>query len=315
MVFYAVLTWQQPQRAVMLSIGLAALLLVPPLLLLLPAGSATLVRWRATLYYSLEIVGIGVVTTLVWLDGGLGSPLTLLYLVVLVHGMAVYPTSVAMGMTALVLGAYLLLALAAGVDVARATTAAGAILLTAAVAAIGARSHISLQQHQLRIQALLHRQARTDGLTGARNRQGIEEAIDAQLARTASDSPTAVLALDLDGFKVLNDTEGHPVGDRILQQVVAILEHASRADDVIGRQGGDEFLVLLPDADGEAAGRVAARIHERLATESVPVTVSIGIATTTRREDARALLARADEALYSAKRDGRGRTCRALVSH
>lgn len=313
-VAYTLLSWDRPDRLWMLAIGLVVLLVVPPLLLLLPDAAAERSRWRAVIHYVLEVVGIGMVTALAWLDGGLGSPLVLLYLVLLVHGIAAYPTGVALAMTGLVMGAYLLLALAAGVDAARAVTAAGAILLIAAVAALGARSHVSLERHQRRTQAVLHQQARTDPLTGALNRQGIEEAMLAQLDVTHLDALTSVLAIDLDGFKALNDTEGHQVGDRVLQQIVAILEGASRTGDIVGRPGGDEFLLLLPAADAEVAGQVAARIHEQIERNAVPVTVSIGIATTAGNEDAQSVFARADDALYVAKRAGRGRTRRGLAS-
>lgn len=314
LVAYALLTWERPDRAWLLVIGLVVLLVVPPLLLLLPDGVESRSRWRVGLYYVLEVVGIAVVTAAAWLDGGLGSPLVLLYLVLLVHGIAVYPTRVAVVMTGLVMGSYLLLALLQGVDAPRALAAAGAILLTAVVAAVGARSHISLHQHQSRTQAALHRQARIDPLTGAYNRQGIQETLQVAFATSDRAHPTAVLALDLDGFKLLNDTEGHQVGDDVLQRFVSVLEGASRQDDVVGRLGGDEFLLLLPEADAEVADRVAARVHAQLLREGVPVTVSIGIATTSGREAPQTVLARADAALYAAKRDGRGRTRRQLAS-
>ena len=312
-VAYALLTWDRPDRVWMLVIGLLVLLVVPPLLLLLPDGAGDLRRWRTLLYYTLEVVGIAVVTALVWLDGGLGSPLVLLYLVVLIHGIAVYPTRVAVAMTGLVLVSYLLLAVDAGVDAARAGAAAGAILLTAAVATLAARSHISLRQHQSRVQELLRQQARTDGLTGALNRQGISEVLAAHASALGVTSPTSVLAIDLDAFKALNDTAGHLVGDHVLQRVVATLEGASRAGDMVGRPGGDEFILLLPGADTDVAERVAARIHDELERNEVPITVSIGIATATGPEEARTLLARADQALYAAKRAGRGRTRRELA--
>ena len=310
---YALLSWDLPGRLWMLVIGVLVLVVVPPLLLLLPDGDGELRRWRTALYYALEVIGIGVVTALVWLDGGLGSPLGVLYLVVLVHGIAVYPTRIAVAMTGLVLVSYLLLALDAGVDAARAGTAAGAILLTAAVAALAARNHISLRQHQSRVQELLRQQARTDGLTGALNRQGMSEALTAHVSALGVTAPVSVLAIDLDAFKALNDTAGHLVGDHVLQRVVAALEGASRAGDVVGRPGGDEFILLLPGADGDVAERVAARIHDELERDEVPITVSIGIATATGPQEARTLLARADEALYAAKRAGRGRTRRALA--
>lgn len=123
-----------------------------------------------------------------------------------------------------------------------------------------------------------------------------------------------MLALDLDGFKILNDTEGHQVGDEVLQRFVFILERASRQDDVVGRLGGDEFLLLLPEADAVVADRVADRVHAQLHRAVVPVTVSIGIATTFGGEAPQTVLARADAALYAAKRDGRGRTRRQLAS-
>ncbi len=313
-VLYALATWGQSGREWLLVLGLLVLLAVPPLLLLLPEDTGVRARWRGPFYYSLEVVGIGVVTTLVWLDGGLGSPLTILYLLLLVHGIAVYPTRVAVVMTALVLVGYLGLALAGGVDVGRAGAAAGAILLTAGVSVLAARSHITLQQHQARVQDLLRVQARTDGLTGALNRQGMAEALVARLAATDATSPTSVLAVDLDGFKALNDDAGHLVGDRVLQQVVATLQGASRAGDLVGRPGGDELLLLLPEAGAAVAEQVAVRIHDQLRQDGAPVTVSIGIATATGREDAEAILGRADRALYAAKRAGGGRTCGGLVA-
>jgi diguanylate cyclase (GGDEF)-like protein len=134
--------------------------------------------------------------------------------------------------------------------------------------------------------------------------------MEQQFARAASGAfSLSVAVVDIDHFKTINDTYGHPVGDTVLRRVTDAAGRALRADDMIARLGGEEFLIILPEADRIEALSVAERV--RLAvSESCrhlepPVTVSIGIATFADDPTAGGLLARADAALYLAKSAGR----------
>lgn len=159
--------------------------------------------------------------------------------------------------------------------------------------------------------------AYTDNLTSCLNRNGFEHAIDQMIDGAARDeAEVALLAVDVDHFKGINDTAGHLAGDLVLREVAMLLLDASRAGDVVGRVGGEEFVMLLPDADTETAGVVAERLvrsiraHAFRVPEAVRrVTVSVGIACerVTEPHVAGSLRARADEALYVAKRLGRDR--------
>jgi diguanylate cyclase (GGDEF)-like protein len=164
---------------------------------------------------------------------------------------------------------------------------------------------------------LLARMIESDPATGCLNRRGFARAFDEALKVAAySRSDVALLALDLDYFKQINDKYGHNVGDLVLSEVAATLAETVGADGVVARLGGEEFTVLLPDADAESAGVMAERmlvvVRSNCCSSLTPgsfVTMSIGIAAEriTSTRDGAALRARADEALYMAKRKGRDR--------
>lgn len=153
--------------------------------------------------------------------------------------------------------------------------------------------------------------ALTDSLTGLNNRHALEQTLAQDLARLGRVwGPYSVLFCDLDHFKRVNDTFGHAAGDQILQQVAAILRQRLRRGDFAARCGGDEFVVLLPDASAQQAGVVAEDIRQRVANATTPcrITVSIGVASPVRGDlDPRRLLDTADAAMYIAKRSGRDR--------
>jgi diguanylate cyclase (GGDEF)-like protein len=162
----------------------------------------------------------------------------------------------------------------------------------------------------------LERMAATDPLTGLANRRAFNEA----LARSFADAQRrnidlACVMIDLDGFKRLNDTLGHQSGDEILQLAATMLERNSRRSDVAGRFGGDEFVLLLPQADEATAAGVAERVREGFQAEAsrryrgTLVTMSMGLATLalSKADRPEALLAQADHALYRAKQDGKSR--------
>jgi diguanylate cyclase (GGDEF)-like protein len=148
------------------------------------------------------------------------------------------------------------------------------------------------------------------------NRRAILEQMQRVLAQTRRDRrPCAIAIFDVDFFKRVNDTWGHPVGDEVLKWVTQMIGRNIRAYDTLGRYGGEEFLLLMPGT-GEA-GAFAIADRARLAIENeactvddrqIRITISAGVAITMAdEEDADALLARADEALYRAKQTGRNR--------
>src|ERR671921_290207 len=159
----------------------------------------------------------------------------------------------------------------------------------------------------------LHSAATTDELTGLFNRRALEERLGAEISRSLRHQlHTSVLLLDLDRFKVVNDTLGHAAGDRLLVQVGQILRKQCRALDVVGRLGGDEFLVILPMTKPAEAKVFVARVQESLRElerahpDFGPCTLSMGIAESPRHgTTVSSVLAAADNALYRAKRGGR----------
>jgi diguanylate cyclase (GGDEF)-like protein len=160
----------------------------------------------------------------------------------------------------------------------------------------------------------LARQASQDPLTGLKNRRRFEEDLRTELARGHRYGVAgALLMLDLDHFKQVNDTLGHPAGDRVIGEIAAVLRKRTRETDVLARLGGDEFAIVLPNCDLEeakdVADEIASAIRERMRSEEdvPPVTASIGIALfgTGHRLSYEALLARADAAMYAAKDSGR----------
>jgi len=155
----------------------------------------------------------------------------------------------------------------------------------------------------------------TDPLSGCLNRRGFEQHYRRELARAArSNTDVALIAIDLDHFKQVNDTYGHLVGDGVIAESGALLRVTARAGDVVARTGGEEFMVLAPSTAAAGAQQLAVRIVEafRRKTFAEPrarVTVSIGVVADRVPDESIAedLRARADEALYAAKRSGRNR--------
>ena len=161
----------------------------------------------------------------------------------------------------------------------------------------------------------LREQASTDFLTGVANRRSFMERLTAEFERIRRypDSPGCVLALDLDFFKRINDSYGHAAGDAVLAQVAGVMRQMTRRPDVLGRTGGEEFMLLLPDTGIDEAMALAERLRERIEHtpmrfewREIAITVSIGVS------ELRAIdpgpetaLVRADQALYLAKQEGR----------
>ncbi len=153
----------------------------------------------------------------------------------------------------------------------------------------------------------------TDPLTGLHNRRGIEDAVD---SLRASDTPFAVIALDIDHFKRVNDTYGHTAGDEVIQAVAQLMRDCSRPSDILCRNGGEEFLILLPAVGIREATGMAERLRTKMETRrlggALGITVSAGVALwRPRGPGVETVFQDADAALYAAKQQGRNR----VVTH
>ena len=161
----------------------------------------------------------------------------------------------------------------------------------------------------------LERLATVDGLTGVLNRSAwMTRAATEMAVSVRYGHPVAVLMIDLDHFKQINDNHGHDAGDRALVFIARALQAAVRPGDLVGRYGGEEFCVLVTHADNAAAGAFDARMRKYLAEVAeqelgFPIAYSAGIAMRTSPDDTlAAMVRRADATLYSAKEQGRSRT-------
>jgi len=164
----------------------------------------------------------------------------------------------------------------------------------------------------------------TDGLTGLHNRRYLEKHLASLVQQAlAREKPLAVLVLDIDHFKAINDSHGHAAGDEVLREFSRRVGKAVRGIDLACRLGGEEFVVAMPDTDAALALLVGERLRQKIGGEpfcvpgvddTITVTVSIGIASLTSTGDTPdALLKRADDALYRAKRSGRNRVVAAAA--
>jgi diguanylate cyclase len=160
-------------------------------------------------------------------------------------------------------------------------------------------------------------EALLDPLTGLKNRRGLENALEDLSRDQGGLAGSALLLVDIDGFKMINDTFGHVLGDKVIRSVAHVLQTSIKGRDVAARFGGDEFAVLLPQTTLAGAAALAEQIREAVARgrihradgrESVgEVTLSVGVAVATKDESTERLIERADAAMYAAKRSGRNR--------
>jgi diguanylate cyclase (GGDEF)-like protein len=187
-------------------------------------------------------------------------------------------------------------------------------------AEMSARISAALRSKQLQDQ--LARNANVDVLTGVGNRRYFDQRVATELSRSRRQgAPLACIMLDVDHFQVLNDTFGHPAGDEVLRRLGELLHHSSRAEDVVCRYGGEEFVILTPGLDRKAASAFAERLRRDIASlilgrsdAPMKITCSFGVAEVDAHTQSSAdLVRRADKALYEAKRAGRNRVM-SLVS-
>ncbi|MFL6810437.1 MAG: GGDEF domain-containing protein [Bradyrhizobium canariense] len=182
----------------------------------------------------------------------------------------------------------------------------------------GATLRKILYQRSIELKAAYQRieeLAELDELTGSYNRRCIMRLLDAEIEKSRqTSSPCAIALIDLDWFKRINDAHGHPVGDEVLRTFAITIFANIRPADCFGRYGGEEFLLLLPGTDREAASRMLDRLRGIVAdldwsafSPGMRVTISAGVVTLRDNDTADTFLVRADSALYSAKAQGRNR--------
>ena len=189
----------------------------------------------------------------------------------------------------------------------------GLILAAGAITGLVTFRQMASMRENMRLLRQYHTLAATDGLTGLHNRRYLLELAESAFAAAhRSDRPLSLLMIDIDNFKEINDRFGHHAGDQILCAVAEACRSQLRPEDLVGRYGGDELIAVLLDTTTEDALHVAARLQSRLnrffrdtSVGPVPATLSIGVAGITDTRSLDALLARADIALYTAKREGR----------
>lgn len=186
------------------------------------------------------------------------------------------------------------------------------------------RRIIELQNELLAAREILQEKASHDSLTGLLNHEEILVILDKELARSEREGEcVSVIMVDLDHFKMVNDTFGHIAGDAVLRIAAQKMHNMERSYDSIGRYGGEEFLVVLPECCTECAVAFAERLRANISSENmdtpegqIPITVSLGVATSGRsnRRDRQSLVKAADTALYKAKENGRNRVETAVDS-
>lgn len=156
-----------------------------------------------------------------------------------------------------------------------------------------------------------------DGLTGVNNKRFLMETLEREIPRARRHQrPLTLVMFDIDHFKHINDTYGHLAGDYVLKEMAQLVKGRLRPDDVLGRYGGEEFCVVLPETDLPGGSAIAEELRALVQghsfvfeQERINVTVSLGVAILQDDNDVTAFIKNADERLYAAKRDGRNRVC------
>ncbi|MEK4077458.1 sensor domain-containing diguanylate cyclase [Paenibacillus sp. FSL H7-0940] len=171
------------------------------------------------------------------------------------------------------------------------------------------------EQALIKVNDQLETLASTDLLTGLKNRRFFQEKmLESLMMFQEKQRYFSLLVVDIDHFKSINDTYGHPIGDLVLGNLAGLLQTVSRSTDVVARYGGEEFVVILPDCEEEQAIGIAERYRSQVASADwgeYNITVSIGAATVVEEDTEKTLFQRADNALYASKTGGRNRVTHA----
>jgi diguanylate cyclase (GGDEF)-like protein len=298
------------QRDHLLVIAALTTVLTPGVLLM-PIARIAQHRYGICFFYGWSASCIAVLAIGAAWDGGTNSELTRMFFLPLAYAAMAYPALGVALCGAGTLLAYAGLALSSGVQNGpRAAFDCGVLFLVTTACAFAARYRWQVQDEQDALTTRLAELADVDGLTGCLNQRAFGRSMDEHCTRTGVDATTALIIIDLDHFKQVNDNHGHIAGDMVLGLVAEALRHAVRADDLVARIGGDEFAVIAPGLRPDAAQALADRCRRAIeqAAASWQVTGSVGVAAVPAPTDPVALYELADRASYEAKRAGRNRT-------
>ena len=293
---YALTLGGRSDRTMFLAIWVIALIggLVA---FLLPWQTIIRSRWRELAFLTWTLLDLALIGLAAIKDGGPDSPVTWLFFAPIVFVGASYPTWSVKLVGAIGLSGYVVFGVAYAEPFGRLVLGLGGL------GAAALMSWWQAQNHERRRRELA-RFSITDPLTGALNRRGLDAAAAASLAAMhRAGTPVALIVIDLDDFKAYNDSFGHAAGDELLCWIAAQVRSALRATDSLARIGGDEFAILVADADASAAATVAERVRAACA-DRISLCTGLGSAPED-GDDFDSLYRVADGALYDAKRQCR----------
>jgi len=302
---YLALTWRDPHRALIATL-FGAGFLGAAVVSRLPRERIVRSRFREVFFLSWSLVDLTLIMLATLADGGTGSPLALIFFVPVVFAAMSYPLGSVLAVGGASVASYLALA----------ATVGGAgwsyqALFAVMLACTGAMSAWQARNHERQHSALME-VSRSDPLTGCLNRRGFEERAVAVLgtrARPACEG--AVLVLDIDHFKEVNDRHGHAAGDELLRWVVQTLKRSLRPADAIGRLGGDEFAVLLAEISAVDALESSSRLVEAL-SDRAPCSVGMA-AFPMDGTELEELMRQADLRLYASRYGRPDRDCASVT--
>jgi diguanylate cyclase (GGDEF)-like protein len=311
LLMYFLLTPQGPNRGALevLSGAVIAWWIV----VFAPVGRwAVTTRWRRLFFTGWSMCTLAVIAVSVALDGGSKSPLGVLLVLPMLFAALTYPP-LDVGLIALASEVtFVVLVVSQPAPGASRSLVTGVMLaLAGGISLMASVNRFVQERSRARLASRLHELATRDGLTSCLTYRAFREALEAEAARARRYSrPFSLIRADLDAFKTVNDTFGHDVGDAVLQGVAAAFRAGARAPDVVGRVGGDEFAILLPETSSIRAEQVARRLQQHVRGAQLPVEMTVSYGTATwfgPGDDLEDVIHRADQALYAAKHAGRDR--------
>jgi diguanylate cyclase (GGDEF)-like protein len=301
---YVAATWSQPHRGLITALFVTGAVSMW-ILGRLPMARIVRSRRRELFFVSWSLMDLVLIAVAVAADGGVTSPLAFMFFFPLVFTSLSYPpSSIALVyLTAMTSYAVVGLGLTPGAGLPQIAMGASILALAPFIGFLQARRH-GRERHHLTVSS------RTDALTGLLNHTAFQERLGEELEHAAvARRPLALIALDVDRFKAVNDRHGHASGDAALRTVADALRGAVRPGDLCGRTGGDEFMLALPGVGLDQAEVVAARVRRAVGGSALGLTVSAGIAVSPdHAQDREELMRFADGAMYWSKRRGRDRS-------
>ena len=306
MVVAYVIGADRPHRGTLLVLA-AVVMALTPALLLVPMRRLARDHRGALVFYAWSAAVTVVLCGASILDGGASSPVAWLLVLTLAYsGLTYPPLGVGMVGSFMVL-AYVVVALSGPHVTSHSALVTGVLVLLTAFTAWASRNHWDVNDEQLLLRQQLQTLAETDSLTSLLNRRAFRERLRREIAGASPQFPLSLCLIDLDGFKLVNDRDGHAAGDDLLVNISAALMNVARETDHVGRLGGDEFALLLPGVDVPGAAAIADRVQSCIvqAGGQSGVTASIGVVTTVEPVSCNDLLTAADQLMYQAKATGR----------